>query len=32
MIKYGTREIERRATEMKFVNHMVDFTSNIVTT
>ena len=25
MVKYGTKEIEKRAIEMKFVNHMVDF-------
>ena len=29
MIKDGTKEIERRAIEMKFVNHMVDFSFKI---
>ena len=32
MIKDGTKEIERRAIEMKFVNHMLDFSSKIDTT
>ena len=29
MIKYGTKKVERRAIEMKFVNHLVDFTFKI---
>ena len=29
MIKYGTKEIESRAIEIKFVNHMVDFSFKI---
>ena len=32
MIKYGTKEIERRAMETKFVNHMIDFSLMIGTT
>ena len=32
MIKYGTKVIERRTIEMKFVNHMVDFIFKIATT
>ena len=31
MIKYGTKEIERRAIEMKCVNHMVYFSLKIGT-
>ena len=32
MIKYGIKEIERRAIEMKFVNHIVDLIVKIDTT
>ena len=32
VIKYGTKEIERRATKVKFVNHMADFSLKTGTT
>ena len=32
MEKYGTKETERRAMEIKFVNHMVHFSFKIGTT
>ena len=32
MIKYGTIDKDKRAMEMKFVNHMVDFSFKIGTT
>ena len=32
MMKHGTEEIEGRAMEMEFVNHMVDFIVKIGTT
>ena len=31
MIKYGTKETEMRWIEMKFVNHMLDFSFKIAT-
>ena len=31
-MKYGTKGIERRATEMKFVNHLIDFSFKIGST
>ena len=31
MKKYGTKDIEKRAIEIKFVNHIVDFSFKICT-
>ena len=32
VIKYGTKEIDRRSTATKFLNHMVNFSFKIATT